>query len=364
MEATRLIDPAFWAAEEPVAPGARLPEGVEDSCGLVWFRSSGSSGEPRWIGHTREGLLVSARVVNAWLGVDSESVWGLALPLKHVGGFGVLARAFEAGARAAVFGGSWEPRALPGWLDAERVSHLSLVPTQVHDLVAAGLRAPRCLRAVVVGGGALDAERGRAARRLGWPVLASYGMTEAGSQVATQPLSALEGEFQPQPIAVLPHWRLRTAEGGRLELSGPALFAATLERDGGGWRFVARRGEWHASDDRGELDGERLRFRGRLDRQVKVLGELVDPEAIERRLALEGVVVVALPDPRRGRRLIAVAEEAVDEAALAAAIAAHHGECEGYARVERTVRIAVLPRGPMGKVQRGEVAALLRERSI
>ena len=68
------------------------------------------------------------------------------------------------------------------------VTHTSLVPTQVHDLVKADLRAPETLKAIVVGGGHLDAATGRLARTLGWPVLASYGMTEAASQIATQTL--------------------------------------------------------------------------------------------------------------------------------------------------------------------------------
>ncbi|MES2474668.1 MAG: AMP-binding protein, partial [Verrucomicrobiota bacterium] len=177
MDTALLTSRAFWEDATPVMAGDR------ELVGHVLFETSGSTGSPKWIALSKEALLISAQAVNAHLQVTKHSCWGLALPTHHVGGFGVAARAWQAGCRMAVFAGKWNPSLFREEMAAHQVTHTSLVPTQVHDLVQAKLAAPASLRAIVVGGGHLDEATGQAARDLGWPVLASYGMTEACSQI-------------------------------------------------------------------------------------------------------------------------------------------------------------------------------------
>ena len=95
MEAADLIAAEFWQQEVPVLMGreGNTPSGIP---GLIYFQSSGSTGEPKWIGLSRAALQVSAAAVNAHLRVDSTSCWVGALPLHHVGGFGVAARTWQA----------------------------------------------------------------------------------------------------------------------------------------------------------------------------------------------------------------------------------------------------------------------------
>ena len=195
MGADSLTHPAFWNDPAPFAAGCfpdRIPE-LPELQGHVLFETSGSTGTPKWIALSKDALLASASAVNAHLGVTKSSCWGLALPAHHVGGFGVAARAFAAGCAFREFGKKWNPAEFTIWLGENQVTHTSLVPTQVHDLVSAELRAPESLAAIVVGGGRLDEATGQAARNLGWPVLASYGMTEAASQIATQAPASLAG---------------------------------------------------------------------------------------------------------------------------------------------------------------------------
>ncbi len=365
MDAELLNDPGWWLDERPLAP-AGFPGGVPDLpklAGRVLFTSSGSSGPPKWVSLTKGSLLLSAAAVNAHLDVEVESIWGLALPWHHVGGFGVLARAFEAGCGVVSLTERWDPSGFRAWLQEHGVSHTSLVPTQVHDLVAAGITAPPRLRAVVVGGGRLTTSTGHAARALGWPVLASYGMTEAGSQIATQGLGALAVPYQPDPVPILPHWRLRTGEDDRLEISGPALFDGLLIADGGGWRYQRRDGEWFATSDRATLAGDGLTPLGRLDAVVKVLGELVDPERVcaellERAgylLGADSCAVVAVPDARAGHRLVPVFDATVPPDRAAEALEAYQSHAPGFRRLEKPVWVETLPRSPLGKLLRKEL---------
>ena len=325
---------------------------------------------PKWIALAKTALLASAAAVNRHLGVTRTSCWGLALPLHHVGGFGVAARAHEAGCRFARFDWRWDAAAFAAWLTENEVTHTSLVPTQVHDLVRARIHTRSSLRAVVVGGGHLDEETGRAARALGWPVLASYGMTEAASQIATQDFSALQHPYQPAPLPLLPIWRAEPAPDGRLRIAGPALFSGRLVRDGGTWVFEPRLSDWHQTEDRVSIENGFLTPLGRADSLVKVLGELVDPEAIERELAaLSGgalapgsFVVVAVPDARAEHRLVPAFDTAVDAAVIRDAVAAHAKQAPGYGRLGPAVTLDPFPRSPLGKPLRGEIAAVIAAR--
>lgn len=364
MGITYLRDPAFWHSAEPVAPGSNfvLPLDQEGGLdGLVFFQTSGSMGQPCWIGLSREALLLSAAVVNRHLQVDQDSCWGLSLPLNHVGGFGVLARAYEAGCELTRYRDKWAPARFTEWVKAERVSHVSLVPTQVHDLVREQLYAPSTLKVAVIGGGGLDGEIGRTARALGWPVLASYGMTEAGSQIATQGLELLDKQYQGGPISILPHWQLKIDDEGRIAIRGKAMFAGKLIRCDEKWVFSKRVGDWYVTNDLGKLEGNDLLLTGRADALVKILGELVDPMAVERELAVPEVAVVAVPDGRKGKRLIAVCDQAVVSGELSNRVKAYNREAEGFRRIDEVLCIDLIPRSDLGKVRRLELAKIIQD---
>lgn len=361
--AGRVASDAFWDDDTPAALVA-CGVGNVDVSGTpphhLLFATSGSGGVPKWIAIGKPALAASATAVNAHLDVDGAAVWGLALPVHHVGGFGVVARARAAGCCMEIFDGKWNPQGVTAWLAGCGVTHTSLVPTQVHDLVRAGCRAPGGLVALVVGGGRLDVATGRAARALGWPVLASYGMTEAASQIATQPLAALDAPYQPSPMPVLAHWQVRADGAGCLEIAGPALFSGTVA--GGVYR--PRDGDWHATRDRVSVMPTGLVPRGRADAWVKVAGELIDPGAVEARLAAavaphgNALAVAAVPDARLGRRLVVVAEFCVPTALLDEAIGGYNATAPRSQRLGQAVRVAELPRSGLGKIQHGRLRGL------
>jgi O-succinylbenzoic acid--CoA ligase len=369
MDATLLTSAAFWRDPTPVAAGnfPREIPSCEALAGHVLFETSGSSGMPKWIALSKKALLVSAAAVNRHLEVKQDSRWGLALPARHVGGFGVAARAYEAGCGLEVFRGPWEAMLFQKWLADHHVSHSSLVPTQVHDLVLADLRAPVALRAVVVGGGHLDVATGRAARALGWPVLASYGMTEAGSQIATQELAKLSADYESAPLPLLPVWQAQVDADGRLLIAGEALFSGTLVKRDGAWTFEKHPSTWYRTGDVVNLDLGMLTPRGRADSQVKVLGELVNPEEIERELfALAGgiltpgsFIVTAIPDARAGHALIPVFE--FISAEVATILSTYNSSVAGPWRLLPAVALSAFPRSPLGKPLRQEIATRLIE---
>lgn len=367
-----MIDPeyirgaSFWEALDPFVAGdweGGLPDRVVPD-GSVLFRTSGSTAEAKWLVLGKAALLASARAVNQWLDVDARSKWGLALPLNHVGGFGVVARSYSAGCGLAVFEGKWDAGRFTKWVGSEGVTHVSLVPTQVHDLVREGLQAPEGLGAVVVGGGRFGEGIGQAARDAGWPVLASYGMTEASSQIATQEIGLLDSQYLESPLKVLPIWNVRRSCEGLLEVEGRALFSGILGKRSGEWHFTKREPGWFTTGDRVAVDGGCLVPEGRADSLVKIMGELVDVEAVERRflevargrIGVGNFAVVPVRDARREHALVAVFEKgslrAVD------CFTDYQRIAPGLEKFERHMEVGSFPRTPLGKLRRGELAKI------
>lgn len=367
MDAALLTTPEFWNNPAPFAGMGSCPD-IPDLEWHVLFETSGSSGKPKSVAISKQALLVSAGAVNQHLRVDDKSRWGLALPAHHVGGFGVAARAYQADCAMEQFRGKWDARAFRAWLSTAGITHTSLVPTQVHDLVSAGVRAPASLVAIVVGGGRLDEAMGRKARSLGWPLLASYGMSEAGSQIATQGLEILDQPYIASPIPILPVWRTRITEEGLLAISGDALFSGYVI-DG---KFFPRASEWHVTSDRAILRDKSITPCGRADTLVKVLGELVDPEEIERELAdlSEGSMamgtfaIAAVPDERAEHALVLLVEDVALIPKAEVILSFYNSACPGYRRIREVCAIVPFPRSELGKIRRKELAIIYQNQRV
>jgi len=325
-------------SEQEVGAWAEKQGGFE---GHRFFKTSGSSGEEKWIALSEEALAWSARAVMEALGICESDVLGLAIPRIHVGGYGLALRAELAGARLVEMEGKWDARRFADWCEAEGVTVSSLVPTQVHDLVAGGIEASQSLRVIVVGGGALDEDLCEEARALGWPVVPSYGMTETGSQVAT-------GDGLP----LLPGWEARVEEG-RLALKGGGLLTAVIRRKDRGFEWEDPKVDgWYLTSDRVEMTAKGLRVLGRADRVVKVLGELVDLDDLEKfwKEALgEEVAIITKSDARRGVTLLLFFE------GEGGRVEELNARLPGPERVGEWKGVARLPRSPLGKINRSSL---------
>lgn len=299
-----LFNPRMPAAE---ARGVRrLLQDRFELPGHVWLATSGSTAQApgllKWVALSKEALLESASAVNAHLESDRTDIWIHALPTFHVGGLGILARAFQSGARVAPAvdesRGKWDPRLFHRICARERGTLSALVPTQLHDLTTLELRAPASMRAVVVGGGALPEPLRLRARALGWNPLPSYGSTECCSQVATAELNDPRGGLR-----ILPHFEVATDPSGRLKFRGKSLLTgyALIDQDKTWWVDPKDRDKidpkkapkdpasidenaraWFLSEDLGQVQGGYLLLRGRNQDRIKVGGETVDLARLSR----------------------------------------------------------------------------------
>ena len=171
--------------------------------GHLFLHTSGTKSK-KIIALSKKAFLHSAQSVNHHLQVQTEDKWLIALPLFHVGGLSILARSFLSESPCFVMKGSWSPKNFLCHLKEHHITLTSLVPAQVYDLVLQKIKAPDFLKAIVVGGGTLHKNLYKTARLMNWPLLPSYGMTEASSQIATANINSLKCKNDP-PLEVLKH---------------------------------------------------------------------------------------------------------------------------------------------------------------
>lgn len=338
---------------------------------LVGIASSGTTsvgGEAKIAVLSKQGFLDSAASVNRHLESDHRDTWLHILPDFHVGGLAIWARASVSGAR--VFKPSnwkWDERSLKDLIEGSRASLISLVPTQVYDLVQSQIKSPPHLRAAIVGGGSIHDSVYFKARSLGWPILPSYGLTECSSQVATASLASLDNSVFPEDLFLLPHVEARVDCEGLLALRSRSLLEGYFQTDvrGEDWKWIDSKIDgWFTTEDRVKIGHGTLRFLGRRDDLVKILGELVSLNVLEGRLfALvqvlhlsQEVVLIALPQPRSGFEIALVFLESDYTAAqVEQLVEAFNKDLLPIQQVKRTHGVAKMPRSELGKILRSQL---------
>ncbi|HYF37054.1 MAG TPA: AMP-binding protein, partial [Prosthecobacter sp.] len=154
----------FWSGNENyVAANAAAAQGLtafaeaSELRGMCFFQTSGSEGLPKWVALKKEAFLTSGRAVNAHFEITAHDRWLVALPLHHVGGFAIYARAALSGSPVFQWQApKWNPADFVQVCEEQGITLVSLVPAQVHDLVREKLPCPPSLRAAIIGGGGMS----------------------------------------------------------------------------------------------------------------------------------------------------------------------------------------------------------------
>ena len=310
-----------------------------DSAATVLF-TSGSSGSSKAVLHRLGSHLASAAGSHAVIPLSPGDRWLLSLPCYHIGGLAILIRTLLAGATAVIpasisFRSTDETAALV--TTAGRLSHLSLVPTQLLRLLSTAetTEVLRGAKAVLIGGAAAPPGLIRRAVDHDLPVHTSYGSTECASQVTTTPAGfhrdrrADEGTAPIPSGIVLPGRRIAIADNGEILVGGRTLLAGYIRdrrlvrADDAGW---FRTGDLGAVRSFGEFSAV-LAVHGRTDAMFISGGENIHPEEIVRVIEAHPDVaeaqVVPVPDDEFGQRPVAfvrtasgAAPEQVDAASL------------------------------------------------
>ncbi|MDX2139667.1 MAG: o-succinylbenzoate--CoA ligase [Chloroflexota bacterium] len=354
--------------------------------------TSGTSGRPKGVQLTFNNLYYAAMASTLRLGNELNDRWLLTLPLYHVGGLSILVRAVLCRASVVLHDG-FDVNAVYHALTHDHITLVSLVPTMLYRLMryqvsensaaqdSSRIRHYSSLRLILLGGAAASAELLAEAAARGIPIAPTYGLTEAGSQVAT--LMPDEARNKPGSVGKpLPFMRLRVVdadgnelppdEPGEIVVYGPNVMWGYLGETHDipltQWGTPARLPyqDGFRTGDIGYLDedGDLFVLQRRSD-LIVTGGENVYPAEVERVLRehpdVTDVCVVGIADAEWGQR-------------VGAALITHHSSLitiERFARehlagykVPRVWRIVdALPLTASGKVDRAAVARLLAEQN-
>lgn len=264
--------------------------------------TSGSTGAPKGVELSAAALLASARASVARIGARPGDSWLCVLPAGHISGLQVMLRALVTGTGAV-----HAPFSVEGVLSlAEGLRpHVSLVPTQLRRLLAAGADLS-VFGVILLGGAAAEPELLTAARAAGGRVVTTYGMSETcgGCVYDGVPLDGVGvATDAPGPDGA-----------GRVLLSGPTLLTRYRTAPGAdpvpGPDTAADGSRVLRTNDLGRWDGERLEILGRMDEVINTGGHKVVPGQVNALImadpSVAESVVVGRPDPEWGERVCAV----------------------------------------------------------
>ena len=312
--------------------------------------TSGTTGEAKLVELTHDNFRASARSNAIRLGGEPTQRWLGTLPLFHIGGLAMLYR-------CAVYGASI---ALEAHFDAARacaamdegVTHVSFVPTMLERVLEVrGVRPFTGVKAALIGGGPMTSATLKRAREAGLPVLQTYGLTEACSQVTTELLSEADGQTAGPPV---PGVEVRIvnpdASGvGEIEVRGPTVAKGL--------------GPWLQTKDLGVLDDRgRLSIRARRTDLILTGGENVYPAEVEAVLRehpqIVDVAVIARADAEWGQVPVAIVVTR-DPGALSLSEWAR-ARLAAFKVPREWIWAEALPRNATGKLDRVKLLELVR----
>lgn len=342
----------------------------------VVLMTSGSTGTPKRVPLTHANLLAGARSVADALELGPADRALVMWEQYHVGGLVDLLLAPLAGGGTAVCAGSFDARRFFDLLDVVRPTWFQGVPTTLRELlvharlagrlpVASPLRLLRSVAAPLPPDLMRELEAG-----FGVPVIQTFGMTEAAPLITTNRLPP--GRRKPGStgtpcgcdVAVLDAAGERLPPGatGEVAVRGPNVFAG-YEDDPETNARVFRRG-WFLTGDVGRFDDDGFLFlTGRVKEMINRGGEKIAPaeveEAAARHPAVAQAAAFAVPHPTLGEDVgLAVVPrhgQPVDRDELRGHLAAQLSRFKLPAVV---LVLDELPRCPIGKVRRRELAEL------
>jgi len=330
----------------PEAAGMEMGDAFDTDSVQCVIHTSGTGGQPRPVELTYGNHLWSAIGAGVRIGVAPTDRWLCCMPLHHIGGLSIVLR--SALYRIPMVLEPFDPQGVGAAIERHGVSIVSLVPTMLARLLDAGAPVER-LRCAVIGGGPMPQALIDRALEAGVPVVPTYGLTEAASQVATMPAAEVRERPGSSGPPIL-NTEVRIDEQGRICVRGPTIAPGYAGEDG-----------WLVTGDLGRVDEDGYLFvTGRSDDVIVTGGENVSPGEVEQVLldhpAVADVGVHGRDDPEWQQAVVA-------QVVLSAGNGASEEDLRDFCRarlaphkVPKAITfVSELPRNSQGKLERNKL---------
>ncbi len=311
-----LSDKLYAAAAGALPRQFRTPVAPSDP-GVILF-TSGSFGAPRGVVLSNANLIANCRQIAQHIPLDPNWVFFNPLPIFHVFGLtgGVLLPVLT-GMKAFQYPSPLHTKQIPPLIKDSKAAVLLATDTFVNQYARAADKGELSgLTFVVCGAEKVREEtHNLITEKFGpIPLLEGYGATECAPVIAVNtPTDNRRGtvggllpgmEVKLEPVEGIPG-------GGKMLVRGPNVMTGYLQADGS---VEPLPDGWHDTGDVVSItDDDWVKILGRVKRFAKVGGEMVSLTAAE---DLASAVwpdcrhaVVAMPDPKKGERLILVTDQ-------------------------------------------------------
>jgi amino acid adenylation domain-containing protein len=348
--------------------------GADDAFMLL---TSGTTSRPKLVPLTQASVCRSAYNVGAVMSLEAQDRLLNVLPLFH--GHGLisgLVTALAAGS-SVVCPPAFDAAAFFGWLTKCRPTWYTAVPPIHRALLAAARRRKRgprqsSLRLIRSASSSLPTDVLEELEEVfGVPVIETYGMTEAATQIAANPVQrrkpASVGKPAGAEIAVMDGEgrQLPAGEHGEVALRGPTITRGYDNNEAA--TTAAFRDGWFRTGDLGYIDADGYLFLiGRIKKAdvINRGGQKVSPAEVEQVLLSHPDVAEAAAFPIThtglGEDVAAAVVLRADARSSPQKLRRFASEHLARFKVPGLIRIVpAIPAGPGGKVVRGELAAML-----
>lgn len=369
--------------QQALAAGGPVPQATIDPFAPATIMyTSGTTGQPKGVVHTQHNLVTVCAALTEAGTIKPQARRGVVQPLTIANVMTLGALLCFWNARPLITRPMPDIVTLVDWFHDEGIESCIIAPTSVYDILEKGLNLPAGLE-IASGGAPIPSPiRRRFLARFGYPILGTYGLTEAPTIVTDT-----RGEEPPVGSSgkVLPHMRLAILDSEGRELPagevGDLCFGPVAE---GTWAnvYTPPLGYWHDREKTAELLAGGLVHSGDVgsvdtdgwlfvaDRASELIlrgGNNIYPAEVERVLQEHsGIVASALvgqPDERLGKRTVIFVhprEADADQDRLKAELMEL---CrEGLARYKMPDEwrfVGGFERNAMGKIVRPKLLALL-----
>ncbi len=365
----------LWCDTNAAPAGEWRPPSTQTPALIL--QTSGTTSQPKIVPLTHANICASATHVAESLALNHEDRCLVVMPQFHVHGLvrSVLGPLSAGG--AVICAPGFQALHFLDWLEHYKPTWYTAVPT-IHQAIVdqaqrRGLHAVRStLRLIRSGSAPLHNDLMQALERtFGVPVIQGYGMTEAASQVASNPLpphvrkpGSIGLPAGPEMAVIDEQGRLLGAEQpGEIIVRGPNVMSGYEDNQQA--TDAAFLNGWFRTGDQGYRDSDGYYFlTGRLRDMINRGGQKITPQEVDDVLlahpCVAHAVTFAVPDARLGDAVAAAVvlrpNEVVTERQLAEFAACR---LAFFKIPERIFFLQELPKGPTGKVKRSLLADAL-----
>lgn len=223
----------------------------------IQVKTSGSTGEPKNILHSKEKMINSASMTCQFFDLKEGDKAFCCLPVTGIGGIMMIVRAFYQKMELIIH----QPVANPLENIDFAIELMSVVPYQLAKILEENPEKLQLIKNLIVGGGAILNTHENKLIELGINAYHSFGMTETLSHIALRKVG--ESYFK-----LLPNVKVSTDEDSRLIIDAPDLLDASLL----------------TNDLVKIVSKDEFEWMGRFDNAIETGGYKVLPEVLENKL--------------------------------------------------------------------------------